>query len=209
MKLPFVIATAIGISLAALTGACHGAASTGASTGAGAGTPGGPYQLKTLDQSCFGITGNQALANASPSYSATFTYGTAEPNAGTTTALTLGVQYAGGAITCNPPRESGPSGPSIAPHVTVDVTATFKTADGAFNETLGATLDAFASNGAELSATIPKESLAGTYNPNLSGVTNVTIAFDAQMAPAKTSGNVMKRGQKSPGVSEVATVGSW
>jgi hypothetical protein len=181
----------------------------GSATGGGTGSGGGAYPLKSLDESCYGITGMQILSAAQPSYATTLTYNTAEPNGGTTTSLTIRVQYDQGTVVCNPPSSIGPTGPSEGPHVTVDVSVDFDTEDGAFQETFSAQLDGFNAESVRVSASESQDAIKGSYDPNMPDLTNVTVGLDGAFAGTTTSGSVIKHGQKSAQVGEGAVVATW
>jgi hypothetical protein len=181
----------------------------GGNASSSSGSSGGPYPLASLTEDCFGVTGAEVLASAMSEYDTTLTYNSNEPNGGATTPLVLKVSYAGGTITCNPPYSSGPSGPDSGPHVTLAVAVDFNTSDGAFAEHFAATIDGFSTDSATLSASEPEGAIVGSYDPNLPALTDVTIALDGSFAGTTTHGNVTKRGQKSPQVSEVAFVADW
>jgi hypothetical protein len=193
------------VAFAALSMGCS---SSGGSGGGGSGS-GGVHELGSLDEDCSGVTASEVLDAAAPSYTSTFTYNGGEPNGGATAQLTLAVSYAQGKLVCHPPLQSGPTGPDEGPHVTVDVEVAFATDDGAFHERLTGELDGFDSNSAHLSGSVPQSDLGGTYDPNMPDLQDVSVSLDASLTPTGTQGTLLKGGQKSAQVGEVAFVGSW
>ena len=195
------------LSLLLLVASALSVGCSSAGTG-GSESPSDPYTLDSLDEDCFGVTGREVLAAAQPSYAATFTYNEAEPNAGTTTALTLGIHYAGGEIVCHPALKSSPTGLEEGPHVTIDVAIAFDTADGAFREQTAGQLDGDGPVSAHLTADVRQSDLDGTYDPDMPGLHDISIGLDGS-ATATMTGTVMKSGVKPNNVAEVAFVGSW
>jgi hypothetical protein len=189
-------------------GSTTSTSTVGSATGSGSGG-GAPYPLGSLEEPCYGITGKDVIGAALPEYTTMLAYTGAEPNAGSTTPLTMRIRYEGGTITCNPPVTSGPSGADTGPHLTVNVALDFDTGDGAFQETVAAQLDAFTTDKAQLSATETAGAVVGTYDPSMPTLTDVTITFDGSVASAVTSGTVLKHGQKSADVGETAFVATW
>jgi hypothetical protein len=196
-------------ALVAILATGCGTPSSGGGTSPSGGGQESPFPLASLDATCFGITGKMVLSTAEPQYATTLTYMGTEPNAGTTTPLTIHISYEQGAITCNPPHSTGVSGPSSGADVSVQVRLDFVTGDGAFAETLDAALDGFDASQAQFTASVAANAIAGTYKPNLSGATNVTVELEGSVAGPTTHGGVNKTGKTSAVSSKFAFVASW
>ncbi len=216
-------AGALTLALAACSGGSGNPSGTGGSGGSGGGGGGGggggsgSYTLSSLDETCDtnGPSGNDVLALTQPSYQLALDYVAAQDagaDAGASTALTIALSYAGGAITCHR-HVTAPPGTGMADQpASVDVTVhvTFSTSDGQFNETFDAPLSAASgASYASFNQSIAAADLKGSFQPTLSGVTNVSVSVGAQFEVANSWGNLMQGGQKSPGVGEVVPVGSW
>ena len=125
--------------------------------------------------------------------------------------LTISVAYMGGTILCQPamvapPGSTVPDAPAI---VRVAVAIGFHTGDGAFAEDFEATLLGGVSE-AFFSRQIRREDVKGTFDPNLPGYTNVTVAFDGSFNGTSTHGTVGKSGEPSGMVPETfPPVATW
>jgi len=159
-----------------------------------------PYTMSSLNEKCDGTgpTGAMILAATQPKYDTNLT----------TTAtmmqspLTITVAYMSGAIHCTPAMHPPPgsAAPEVPAMVDVNVAIGFHTGDGVFAEdfTADITGNSFSTE-ASFSHSMKQEELKGTFDPNLTGYTNVGVSFGGSFAGANTHGTVGKGGQR-PGM---------
>jgi hypothetical protein len=188
-------------------GSGAGASGAGGSGSGGNQTGGGPYTLGSLEEPCgpSGITVQSVLERVEPTYATTL-----KPvQQGASTGLSIGIAYAGGALTCNPPFSTGETGPEVSEQIDVEVDFAFTTDDGAFDEQLTALLAGGVGPFATLTASLPEEQINGTYDPNLPHLYDVAIGWDGQFDGATTTGSVSKGGKKSETVGEGCLVATW
>lgn len=165
------------------------------------------YRMASLDELCDEtLSGQDVLDSIASEYAATLTY----TDDSSTTGATITVSYGGGPILCQPAMKAPPGSgaPDRPASVLLQVTLSFKTEDGAFDETLIATVESFTAGSATLDGSLPAAFLSGTYEPTLTDVDSVDIAFGGQLTPDSSSGNVMQQGT-ADGVGRTAPVGMW
>jgi hypothetical protein len=168
----------------------------------------GAHALASLDDRCEGgPNGRDLLTFLRSEYSGTFTsYHSCPPatqpwTSGTPTALTISPTYGGGAIRCMPTRTVScpPGAPCAAPTpptLTVDMNVTFTTADGAFKETVVATVTLvgpqFQGQGAAASVRwdvdLPATKLAGTFPVSAGTADAVHLRFNGRFSPTTCDG---------------------
>jgi hypothetical protein len=131
-----------------------------------------------------GFSGADVLASLGPRQSRTLTY-----DAGGTTSLELGIDYAGGSVAFvqrefrsdDSGREPASSGMEIAADcadvVELGVTLTFATDDGAFDEAWPVILVADTAGTARVFYVFDPEALAGTFSVERSGADDVSAVF--------------------------------
>jgi cysteine-rich repeat protein len=151
-----------------------------------------------LHDECDGTewTGAKVLALAAPQYETTLRL---RRDPATTTALTITVNYTGGAVRCIPHWNPGPGvrAPSRAAQVEVGVEISFATADGVFDERFVTALTAGENaTRASFSGRLSENDLQGSYDPGLAGYENVTVGIYGSADPAETHGTVSKGGQE-------------
>jgi len=212
--------------------ACTGAADTSCPTGLGcrlteinpcAGTDGGcaacgaeqwlclagPRPLASLDEVCEGtLTGRVVLATTSPAYAGTLSYAADE----IMTPITIGIALAeGGSILCYPTivPPPGSAAPVQPAHVELAVTLDVTTEDGAFTESLAATLDGEGPVGSRVTASIAAAALRGTYVADVADVVAPNVSFYAGLTTTTARGDVNQGGMLSTGVGVTEGVGSF
>jgi hypothetical protein len=183
------------------------AAGCGTSPSGGGGGD-GSFPLASLDADCFGVTGKMVLSAVEPEYATTLTYMGTQPNAGSTTPLTIRIRYEQGAIGCVPPH-NGPDTPVFGAEVGVQVRLDFMTGDGAFAETLDTALDGKDASQASFFVPIAPTAIAGTFKPNLPGATNVTVHIYGSAAGPTTRGGVDAEGGLSASSGEQRVLAGW
>jgi hypothetical protein len=112
-------------------------------------------------------------------------------------ALTANVEYAGGAAHCSGLLCScDPPGPCSVdrcsgPVVSVDVTSTFVTTDGTFNEQVDATLspESF-TDVLDLEGTLPATALHGSYEISFGPASAVSLDFNAYLSGGHVTGDI-------------------
>lgn len=151
--------------------------------------------LANLDAHCGNISGRDVLALLQPSYSSTFAYDGGERSP---TPLTIQVNYDGGEISCaqefcpcDPPPPPATCQPcSRPPWIYVDLTTSFRTADGSFDEQFVGTATYIPDNGdlIDLEGSVSAANLKGTLTP-LFGPTE-SVGFGITLNGSRTTGVV-------------------
>jgi hypothetical protein len=161
--------------------------------------------LASLDTPCFGgETGRDVLSLLKPSYASVFKPGDrVNPiDAGVgPSALSIDVKYAGGTVTCHPMvcicQDQGCPF-CWSPWVSVDVTMTFRTADGSFDEqfTASAWSSAYRATGSQngsgdnWNAAIPGTAVVGQYQFTLGTAAQTKLAFMGEFNGTTATGQV-------------------
>jgi hypothetical protein len=166
--------------------------------GGGGGTDYGQKELASLDEACegvVGLTGRAILDQRADGYSTTLAYVTASGDRVDPTGLDVVVTWPATPVaTCYPQYET--SGPRVAIE---GLSLTFKTADGKFDEALGAKAWLPVINGApqfpQVIAATKRAQLAGSWQPfpEYAVTGDTTMGFVSRLAGAATAnagGNV-------------------
>jgi hypothetical protein len=175
------------LSFGTLAGACGGSvaprddsadAATAVSAtpddGGAADLEGGATLLSSLDTPCgpAAVTGRQLLDQLLPQYSSPFAEEAPDGATVSTTVVTFGARYDGGAITCLLVTDNCGSGPGCAraivpAYVELAVDVTFQTADGAFDDQFTGTAawGGDSAEGVNILGYVPPTSLVGNLVP--------------------------------------------
>jgi hypothetical protein len=142
-----------------------------------------PANDPTLDQPCGDagtLTARNAIDGLLKVYTSTYT---PSVGSGGPTALTIGVAYDQGAVTCTPGTCSMGQDPACFPaSLAIDLAMTFKTADGTFNEAFTATVnESRLGDGVGFTGAIPATQLEGTYKVTTGTPSQVTVMFEGNL----------------------------
>ena len=174
--------------------------------------------LGSASDSCDGVatlTGQHVLDILLPAYAATYT---PIGGGGSSSALQLAIDYAGGEIVCHPHQDN--DGADAAAHLDLAVHANLTTGDGSFAESFDATVTLGAMQtdvSLALQGSVPIGDLHGTFAPRITGSwpTHV-VSFGGDVSPPATgSGSTgtttgLAEEQASDGsMGQVMGAGSW